>query len=322
MKNKLLVSAFAMAFVALAFTSCKEKVDFDAICDGISNQTVQGIFSGASLYGDSLFVTEYNFLKDGTAEFDVMVFGDGIYKAPQKTKFSSWEFGEYNNQNLGRYIILHPADGGAPRKVNFIRAAIEEDGLPIMGDKNDKITEMTTVQESVLGKKWAGSDTVFFKIDTVVNVLKLDTVLRRTGYKKDEDGNIMRDSLGYPIWEYVVDHIDTTITPTKMKWPIAPKSINVRRIEINRDSTSLTNTGKWYMMNKEYEINDKRVTTLKVDTMASYDFHWNYLSFKSSSAFSIVAQEDGTNHAEVFEIAFDFRIPTVTVQKQILKEEE
>ena len=304
MKNKLLVSAFAMAFVALAFTSCKEKVDFDAICDGISNQTVQGIFSGASLYGDSLFVTEYNFKKDGTVEFVGMVTGDGIYKAPIKAQFSSWEFGEYNNQKLGRYIILHPADGSEARKVNFIRAAIEEDGLPIMGDKNDKVTDLPKTETAITGKKWHGNDTTFYKIDTIMNVMQVDSIV----YKHKEGKKYVIDSV----------HYDTTYIQTKMKWAVGPKTIAERRIELNRNETTLENTGKWYMVEKAYEYDKNRNPKQVLDTISSYDFHWTFVSYASTAAFSIVATEDGTNHAEVFEIKYDSKMPSLTIYKQVL----
>ena len=81
MKNKLLVSACAMALLASVFTSCKEKTDFDAIVDGVSTQTLKGYFSGAAAADDAVVmsVLQYNFADDGTVERTVMSLGDGVY---------------------------------------------------------------------------------------------------------------------------------------------------------------------------------------------------------------------------------------------------
>lgn len=322
MKNKLLLCACVVAFMSAAFTSCKEQVNLEAITDGVAVQTLQGFFSGASQYGKELKVTEYNFLEDGSVEFTAMSFGDGIYKAPSKVKYSSWKFGEYTENNVGRNIILQPADGGAAKTVNFNRASIVEEGSPIMDGKNDKIEDLASTNESVLGKKWYGNDTTFYKIDTVVNIMKFDSIFRRTGYKKDSAGNIMYDENGQPIYERELVRVDTSEVPTKVKWPIGPKTIDIRRLELYRDSVTLENTGKWYMLSKAYSMDDKRNFKLTFDSTSSYDFHWNYISYTSTAAFDVQAVEDGTNNAEVFEIKYDFKLPSITLYKQVLKIEK
>jgi len=102
--------------------------------------------------------------------------------------------------------------------------------------------------------------------------------------------------------------------------PFAPKTINVRKLEVNRDA-SFANTGKWYMEHKEYDMSADRVVTLKVDTTSAYDFHWCFESYTSSSSYIIRArQEDGTD--EYFDIKYDAKVPAITLDKQVLKIEE
>lgn len=309
--------------MAVLMTSCREKTDFDAIANGVSEKTLQGYFSGAEVFGDTLMlsVVQYNFAEDGTVERTTMEIGDGAYKAPETKKYSSWQFGEYFDGNKGRNLNLIPAEGGDPLKVKFYLGGILEDGQPTALDKNNKVDAIASTNEDVVGKKWVGSDTTFYKIDTVVNVMKYDSIFKRTGYKKDDQGNIIYDENGQPLYERVLVRVDSTEVPTKMKWPIAPKTINIRRVELYRDPTTLANTGKWYMLSQEFDINDKRETTIKKDTTSSYDFRWTYYTYSSTSTFMIKAvQENG--EVEFFEFGYDFKLPSVTVDKQVLKIEE
>ena len=322
MKNKLLVSAFAVALVTLAFTSCKEKTDFDAICDNLSKQTLKGYFSGAEVMEDDMVLNliQFNFASDGTVERTVMALGDSVYEAPATRKFSSWEFGEYCDGNASRYLTLIPEGGGEPLRVKYCIGGILEENQPMASDKNNKVKDIATSQESITGKKWHGEDTVFFKIDTIINVTKYDTTYTYKP-KKDDDGKTMKDSDGHVIYEQTIKSITETIVPTKMKWAIAPKTINVRTLELNRDASSYENTGKWYMVAKEYEMDSVRTITTKSDTLSSYDFHWSFVSYLSSSSFVIQAvQADGTT--ELFDIKFDAKVPSVTVDKQVLKVSE
>lgn len=311
MKNKLLVCAFAVAFVASVFTSCKDKLDFDAICDDVSTQTLKGLFSGASLFGDTLKVAEYMFQKDGSVDFSYMLMGDGLYAAPITKKYSSWEFGEYNEQYLGRYVILHPEDGGVPKQLNFTRAFLYEEGMPIMSDKNDKVAELPKLQDSITGRIWYGNDTTFYKIDTTVNIVYLDTFTHR-----DVIGT---SASGRPIYGEVIDSIVERLEPTKMKWPVGPSKIAERRIELNRDPNTLVNTGKWYVMRKEYEYDANRVAKQTLDTVSAYNFHWTFIEYSNMGNFSIVATEDGTNNGELFILKYDAKIPAITLDKQVLK---
>ncbi len=319
MKNKLLLSVTTVALVASLLTSCREKTDFDAIVNDLSKQTLQGYFSGAETQGPEmkLNVIQYQFLEDGSVDRSVMAVGDGVYQAPVSRKFSSWTFGEYYDGKAGRFLNLNPADGGEPLKVKFYANSILEDGQPMASDHNDKIGTILTTQEALVGKKWYGNDTVFHKVDTVIDVIKYDTVYTYKP-KKDENGNVVKDEAGFPVYEQTIKSITETVIPTKMKWIVAPKSINIRSLELYRDASSLVNTGKWSFTNKEYDMDANRNITTRVDTTASYDFHWCFVSYTSTSSFVIRAvQEDGT--VEFFDVRFDAKLPSVTLDKQVLK---
>ena len=323
MKNKLLVCVFATALTALAFTSCKESTDFDAICNDVSATTLQGVFSGATPDLEALLlnVAQYRFNEDGTVERSVMALGDGVYNAPVTTKFSSWQFGEYGPENTSRYIILNPEAGGDPLVVSFTLGGILSEDQPFAGDKNDKIKDIETTQTTILGKKWLGNDTTYYKIDTLVDLMKYDTTYTYKPKKDPETGKTMRDSDGHIIYEQTIKSIDSTLVPTKMKWPVAPKTINIRRMELYTDASTHVNTGKWFMQLRAYDMDEERHTTVTLDTTSTYEFHWAFSGYSSASSYIVKArQADGTD--EYFDIKFDAKIPAMTIDKQVLKIEE
>ena len=303
MKNKILLCAFAVALGFALLTSCKKAVDVDAICDNASTATLVGVFSGAEENAMTLHVAQYNFGKDGAVTRTVMAVGDGIYEAPVTTNYSSWEFGEYVEQKLGRVVLLNPANGGEPLKVTFMKGGIMEEGQPAALDKNDKVSDVPAIQTALVGKKWAGLDTTFYRIDTTINVMKVDSIV----YKHKEGKKYVIDSV----------HYDTTYVPTKMKWSVGPSEIAERRIELYRDAATNVNTGKWYMMKKEYSYDASRTPTLVVDSTSMYDFHWSFASFASAAMFEIVAV-DAQGKSELFEIKYDSKKPALVIDKQEL----
>ena len=323
MKNKILLNVCAVALLASAFTSCREKTDFDAIVDQVSAQTLKGYFSGAEASeGVSTSVLQYNFADDGTVERTEMSLGDGLYKAPQTIKFASWSFGKFTRQNLAREIILVPADGGESKVVELYLGGIyESDKLPLAVDKNDKVKDVVPTQDAIISKVWYANDTTYHKIDTVINVIKYDTTYTYKPKKDPETGKTMKDEEGHVIYEQTIKSITQTEVPTKMKWAIAPKTINVRQLELYRDPQTLVNTGKWYMVSKAYNMSATREITVVTDTTATFDFHWCFASFASASSFEIKAHKSD-NSDEVFDIKYDAKIPALTVDKQVLKVNE
>ncbi len=322
MKNKLLVSVFMVVLIASCMTSCREKTDFDAIVTDLSMQTLRGYFSGSegSESEMKLNVIQFQFMDDNTVTRTVATLGDGEDATPETRKFSSWELGEYYDGKAGRFLYLYPEDGGEMLTVKFYAGGIIEEGQPVAGDKNDKVGSIIPSQEALVGKKWCGYDTVYYKIDTVINIMKYDTTYTYKPKKDPETGKTMRDDEGHIIYEQTISKIDSTLVPTKMKVPFAPKTINVRKLEVNRDA-SFANTGTWYMEYKEYDMSADRVITLKADTTSAYDFHWCFESYSSPAAYIIRArQADGTD--EYFDIKYDAKVPAITLDKQVLKIEE
>ena len=322
MKNKILLCACAGALVAVLMTSCREKTDFNAICDDVSKQSITGLFSGVDPEVDDLVlnVAQYRFNEDLTAERTVMAVGDGVYKAPVTTTFALWQLGGYGDDGISRKIILTPVGDGEPVEVLFSLGGIFSDEYPFAGDKNDKVKGIEDTQDAIISKKWFGNDTTFYKIDTIINIMKYDTTYTYKPKKDPETGKTMKDEDGHVIYEQTIKSIDSTLVPTKTKMPIAPKTINIRSLELNRDA-SLVNTGKWSLVIKEFDMDANRVVTTKVDTAASYDFHWAFAGFTSPSSFIIRArQADGTQ--EYFDVKYDSKIPAMTIDKQILKVQE
>lgn len=326
MKNKLLVFAFVVASFSALMTSCREKTDFDGIANDLSKQTLQGYFSGAATSGDEmkLNVIQFEFKENGSVERSVMTVGDRVYNAPSTRKFSSWKFGDYYDGRAGRFLFLNPEDGGEPLRVRFFAGGIIEDNQPAAQDNNDKVGSLAASQEAIVSKKWLGNDTTYHKVDTTINIMKYDTAwstkripetdperIEKYGkWKVDDEGNYIMDR--------VIKKVDSTLVPTKMKWPVAPKTINIRSLELYRDASTFANTGKWTMVYVETEMDKNRVITVTKDTTSSYNFNWCFESYASPSAFVIKAKQSNGKE-ELFDIKYDGKIPAVTLDKQVLR---
>ena len=320
MKNKLLVCACAVGLISVMLTSCKQHTDFDAICDDVSTQTLGGLFSGVEPDVDNLVlsVVQYRFNEDGTAEREVMALGDGVYKTPETTKFASWKLGNYIGNKAERVLLLTPSAGGAPLEVIFTMGGIMHEEQPFAGDKNDKIKDIIPTQDALVGKVWYANDTTWFRVDTTIMVTKYDTVWT-TKPKKDENGKIVKDEDGHTVYERTVKSVKETQVEQKTKMNVTPTAINIRKLELNRDANSLTNTGKWDMHLMAFDVDSKTyASTVKQDTTASYEFHWAFSDFSSSSVFIINARQANGNH-EFFDIKYDAKIPAITLDKQLLK---
>ena len=305
MRNKFYLFLCSVALISLIFTSCRNKTDFDAICDDLTETTLSGLHSGSGAADKTLTVAQYNFLKDGTVEFTQMAVGDGVYVAPAVVVYSSYELGERNNGNLGRYILLNPKGAGEPKRVNFIRNGIVEDGLPVMEDSNDKVNELPRISNAITGKRWGANDTTFFRVDTIMDVITYDTIRHRE--RDPETGR----------YKMVVDSIVEIKTPTKMKYSVGPLVVKIRDIELYRDESTLANTGKYSYQTKEFAYDAERNQTLVKDSVSAYDFHWYYESYTSMAVFSIHTVP-AIGEGEVFDIKYDSKIPAIIIDTQTL----
>lgn len=322
MKNKLLVCACTVALVALSFTSCKEKTDFDAIVDQISHETLKGYFSGAEADADALVlrITQFQFLDDESVLRTTLAVGDGIGGDPAIRKFSSWKFGEYNNGGKGRYLTLYPEDASEePLMVNFINGGIIEENQPAMLDKNDKVTDVNPTQDKMIGKHWACNDTTWFTVDTMITVIVYDTTYRYKPIFDPETGEPVLDDEGNPMYEQIIKKITEREVEKKAKKKVSPTNVDIRDLELFRDANTHANTGRWHLKSEAYKVDkNTRVSTTEKDSLVDYDFRWSFASMASANAFVIRArQNDGTE--ELFEIRYDSQKNTITLDKQVLK---
>lgn len=310
MKVKTFTYLCALALVSVLFSSCKKKTDVDAIFNDLTNDFLSGYFSGTETDGSTMNVAQYCFNADGTVTFTTMQFGDGIYTAPVSTQYASYRLGDYNTQGLGRYVHLYPQDGGETLTVNYIRAGIESGDHPFMSGKNDKVKEIPALADSLKSRVWYANDTTFYRIDTTVMILKLDTFKHR-----------VRDGRTY---KWVIDSVVAKNVPTKVKWPVGPSAIRIKQFELYRDETTLANTGKWYSLTKNYVYNAARVGTNVLDSVSTYNFRWYIASYANANSFTIHVIPDSGDDEE-FVLKYDSKIPAVTIDKQVLriqKEEE
>ena len=321
MKNKLLVSVFAMALVGLSFTSCKEKTDFDAIVNQISKETLKGYFSGSEAEANNLVmrIAQYQFLESDSVIRTVLALGDGVNGQPATRKFASWSFGEYNNGGKGRYLTLDPGnEGGEPLVVNFINGGIVEEGQPEAIDQNNKIKDVVPAQDNMVGKNWYANDTVWFTIDTTVTQIQYDTIYTYKPKKDPETGKTMRDDEGHVIYEQTIKEIKEKEVPVKQKKKVTPTKVDIRQLVLSRDPQTFANTGTWYLKTEAYSVDKTtRKSETLVDSLSTYNFHWSFENFTSSSSVVIKARQDGGKD-ELFEISYDAAKEAITLQQQVL----
>lgn len=321
MKNKLLVSVFTVALVALSFTSCKEKTDFDAIVDQISGETLKGYFSGAEADANDLVlhIAQYQFMDDNSVKRTLLSLGDGVNGEPVTTNFTSWSIGDFNNGGKGRYLTLYPeAEGEDPLVVNFIDGGIVEENQPAALDKNNKVKDLLPAQDKMINKHWACNDTTWDRKDTIVTEIQYDTTYTYKPKKDPETGKTMRDSLGHIIYEQTIKEITEKEVEKKIKKNVTPTKIEIRDLELFRDETTYENIGVWHLVSKQYEVKNHVPVEQKKDSTVDFTFRWCFESFSSASAFVIKARQDNGTE-ELFEIRYDDKVPSITLQQLILK---
>lgn len=325
MKNKLLVSVFAVALVALSFSSCKEKTDFDAIVNQLSKETLKGYFSGSEADSVDLVmrIAQYQFLESDSVLRTVLAIGDGVNVEPATRKFASWSFGEYNTGGKGRYIILNPGnEEGEPLKVNFINGGIVEENQPAALDINNKVNDLIPSQDKMIGKKWYGNDTTWFRVDTMIIEIQYDTTYTYKPKKDPVTGKTMRDSLGHIIYEQTIKDIIEKEVEKKVKKNVSPTKVDIRQFELVRDPNTFVNTGKWYLKAEEYKVDKTtRHSETILDSLSTYDFHWSFEEFSTPTNFVIKARQ-ANGKEELFEIHYDTESGTITLQKQVLAVKE
>lgn len=270
MRNKLLVSAFAVGLALVAFTSCENKSDVTAVCSDLIKESLHSSpRSLVKLDEHSLSIEEYEFVggvNDNRLLYRTIAFGDGSY-TPKTVDTLLYTYGEWQEHNTQFTINVTPANGEPYTLIYRGNAFITPDGKTIGGEATNnvaRVEKMDKVISNLPNTKWEG----LFEDEYV-----LDSVFR------DSIRNIYIPPMTFLTDTIkIFDRMDTVSADTTCYYII----------EFKRDATTFANTGHYYRkeVRTKYDKSTRTCDTLSVN-IKEYDGTWFIDGFSSDSRFSI-----------------------------------
>ena len=270
MKNKLLVSTFAVGIALLAFTSCEQKTDVMGVCSDLVKESLHSTpRSLVKLEGNSLSIVEYEFaggVDDNRLLYRSIVFGDGVF-SPKKVDTLLYTYGEWEEQNTQYYLNVTPKDGEPYKLIYKGNALITAEGKTIGGEATDNVARVEKLEKvinNLPNTKWEG----LYEGDYVLDSVFRDSI--RTTFIPPM--TFIQDTIK------VYERMDTVSADTSCYF----------MIEFNRDATTLANTGHYYRkeIRSKYNLATHTCDTISVK-VKEYDSNWYIGVFSSDTRFSI-----------------------------------
>ncbi len=275
MKNKLLVSVFAVAIAALAFTSCETKSDVTEVTTDLLKQTLHGVKDGTSaarglteLDAEKLYIAEYEFpskdVNDPVLLYRTIAFGDGAYMA-KRVDTLTYEYAGWRDQGSAFTLLVKPRSGEPFLLTYKGDAFIAPDGTVYGG---------STAANAARVEKWEKVINTFPNTDweaTFKGDYVLDSAFR------DSIRTIPKPKLHYDTIK-VFDHMDTVAADTTCFY----------RLIFERDVNTLANTGKFYRkeVRSEYDRATKE-TKIISEKEYEYNFRWMFTEVSSEKKFTV-----------------------------------
>lgn len=309
MKNKLLVSVFAVGLAALALTSCENKFDATAVSTDLLKETLHGARQGASavrgfvdLDDQTLTLSEYEFpskdVNDLVLLHRTMAFGDGTYE-PKKVDTLAYEYGEWQEKNTVFTLLVTPKTGD-PYVLKYRGDALIEPGGRTFGG--------STAANAARVEKWEKVISTFPNTDwegTFRDEFVLDSVFRdsiRTTYIPPM--TFITDTIK------IFDHMDTIGADTTClyKWTF------------ERDLATFVNTGHYYRkeIRTQYDRATKE-TTVVSEKDYEYDFRWMFTEVSTEKKFVLQVTNTTTPGVEGEKLSISkFELDETGVAKSFL----
>lgn len=277
MKNKLLVSVFAMALATIAFTSCENKSDVTAVCTDMLKETLHGVNSGTSavrgyvqLDVPTLLIAEYEFpskdVNDPVLLYRTMAFGDGVF-VPKKVDTLSYEYGEWQDQGTVFTLLVTPRTGD-PYVLKYMGDGfVAPDGRVYGGStaaNAARVEKWEKVIATFPNTNWEGT----FRDEYVLDSVFRDSI--RTTYIPPM--TFIKDTIK------IFDHMDTVSADTTCLY----------KLNFVRDLNTLDNTGHYYRkeMRTKYDKQTKETTVISTK-IVEYDFRWMFTEVSSDKKFTV-----------------------------------
>jgi hypothetical protein len=270
MKNKLLVSVFATAIAAFAFTSCENKSDVTGVCTDMVKESIHSTpRSLVKMDKHALSIVEYDFcggVNDNRLLYRTIAFGDGVF-SPKNVDTLLYTYGEWEEHNTQYYLNVTPKDGEPYKLIYKGNAFITPEGKTIGGEANDNVARVEKLEKIVNclpNTRWEGNYEGDFVLDSVFR----DSI--RTRFIPPM--TFITDTI------QIFDRMDTVAADTTCYF----------LIEFNCDATTFANTGHYYRkeVRSKYDKKSHICDTISVN-VKEYDSNWYIDAFTSDSRFSI-----------------------------------
>lgn len=271
MKNKLLVSVFAVAIAAFAFTSCETKSNVTDVCSDMVKESIhKSARSLQEVNEQTLTITEFEFpsvnVDDNRLVCRMISFGDKTPLVKQEETMT-YEYGEWNEDKTAYSLYVHPASGASYTMWYRGNALVLPDGRKIGGEGTDnvaRVEKLAKVAGCLPNTKWEGRYEGEFVLDSVFR----DSI--RTLFIPPM--TFITDTI------QIFDKMDTVSADTSCYYIL----------EFNRDATTYANTGHFYRkeVRSKYDKKTQSCDTISVK-VKEYDSDWYINVFSSDSRFTV-----------------------------------
>ena len=310
MKNKLLVSVFAVAIAALAFTSCEPKSDVTAATTDLLKQTLHGVAEGksaargfAQMDGQTLTLAEYEFpskdVNNNILLYRTMTFGDGVF-SPKSVDTLTYEYGEWQDHGTVFTLLITPQTDAAPYILKYRGDAfIEPDGRVFGGATTANVARVEKLEKVIStfpNTDWEGTFRGEFVLDSIFRDSIRTTFIPPMTFKKDTIK--------------IFDHMDTISADTTCLF----------KLDFVRDLTTFDNTGHYYRkeVRSTYDKQTKE-TTIMSTNIVEYDFRWALSEISTDKKFTVQLLNTTTPSAEEEQLSISkFELDSVGVAKSFL----
>ena len=272
MKNKLLVSVFATAVAAFAFTSCEK--DGPSVMDVNSDMVKESLHKTARslvmLDGEVLSMEEYEFpggINDNRLIHRTIAFGNGV-NLPKKVDTLTYEYGEWRDQNTTYTLTVTPKNGEPYTLLYRGNALITPEGNIIGGEgleNSARVEKWEQVLASFPNTKWEGAYKAEFVLDS-----------------------IFRDSIRTTFIPPMTFKYDTIKIFTGKMDTLSADTACYFTLEFNQDVATNATTGHFCQkeVRTTYNRETKEVIPVSEKTR-EYDCNWFFSEVSSNAKFSI-----------------------------------
>lgn len=273
MKNKLLVSVFATAVAAFAFTSCEK--DGPSVMDVNSDMVKESLHKTARslvmLEGEVLSMEEYEFpggINDNRLIHRTIAFGNGV-SLPKKVDTLTYEYGEWRDQNTTYSLIVTPKNGEPYTLLYRGNALITPEGNIIGGEGLNNVARVEKWEKTLASfpnHDWKAAFRDEFVMDSVFE----DSI--RTRFIPGK--GMVTDTI-----KVFTGKMDTLSADTTCYFTL----------EFNQDPATNATTGHFCQreVRTTYNRETKEVIPVSEKTR-EYDYNWFFTEVSSDAKFTLM----------------------------------